>query len=132
MACISGASVNGDAAAPRKSFGLFFISRPSRYIPSSRILLNIQSICTESTSIMFMLLLGAGPTRGLSPERQSILFTPMALAPIASDCRLFRLLSRADICITGSAPSEAATAEHAALDIRGTADDPSVKLIAET
>src|SRR5512133_969727 len=92
----------------------------------------IHSICTESTSRISMRLRGVAESQALSPVRQRILRAPIALAPMAEDCRVMRVTSRAAIWNTGSAPRCTATAEQAQEDMRGVADAPSVKLTAVT
>src|SRR5512140_395803 len=132
MAWNLGSEVKGEAAAPRKYLGGNFISRPSRYLPSSRIRRRIQSIWTESRSTMSIRPRGPGASFMLSPDRQRIFRTPNAAAPTISACKPMRVRSRAATCMTGSTPFWRAMDEHAQEDIRGVAEGQSVKLTAVT
>ena len=79
-----------------------------------------------------MVLIGEGPIFALSPVTQRIFFIPRLFIPITDDCNPVLVVSRAAICRTGSAPLSKAVLQHARLDIRGRADEESVKLIADT
>ena len=61
MASYLGGAPKGEAAAPRNHWGRCLISRPSRYLPSSRMRRSIHSTCTASMSDWSGLPMGEGP-----------------------------------------------------------------------
>ena len=107
----------GDPAAPRKRAGGSTSFRPSRNLSSSRSLRRIHNswVASRSKGKPWK---GTFPAVGVSPVRQSTLWTPRALAPSTSDCRFSRLWSLAVICRMGSIPMSTRSRQQARLDMR--------------